>query len=122
MQTAPVDETALAADAADEGPGHVVPFGVLLGVFIALLALTYLTVAARSIHLGSLNIWIALGIATIKGALVVLYFMHLRYDSPFYAIVFLTALAFVLLFLGITILDTIHYQPDIEEMMLIQTP
>jgi cytochrome c oxidase subunit 4 len=118
MQTVPVDEKALPVDTAHEGSAHVVPFRVLLGVFVALLALTYLTVAARYVDLGSLNIWIALGIATIKGALVVLYFMHLRYDSPFNSIVFLTALAFMLLFLGITILDTIQYAPDIEEMML----
>ncbi|MCU0961995.1 MAG: cytochrome C oxidase subunit IV family protein [Pirellulaceae bacterium] len=122
MQTAPVDEHAVPADAAHAGSAHVVPFGVLLGVFVALLALTYLTVAARYVDLGSLNIWIALGIATIKGALVVLYFMHLRYDSPFNSIVFLTALAFMLLFLGITILDTIQYAPDIEEMRLMQSP
>ena len=103
---------------AHERAVHIVPFRILLAVFIALLALTYITVAARYIDLGSLNIWIALGIATIKGALVVLYFMHLRYDSPFNAIVFVTALAFMFLFLGITILDTIQFQPAIDEMMM----
>ncbi len=117
MQTAPGDDCAGSTEAAHGSSAHVVPFGVLLGVFVALLALTYLTVAARAVDLGGLNIWIALAIATAKGALVVLYFMHLRYDSPFYSIVFLTALAFVLLFLGITILDTIEYQPDIEQLM-----
>lgn len=117
MQTAPVDDVAVANETTGESAAHIVPFGVLLGVFLALLVLTYLTVAARYIDLGGLNIWIALGIATVKGALVVLYFMHLRYDSPFYSIVFLTALAFVLLFLGITILDTIEYQPDIDQLL-----
>jgi cytochrome c oxidase subunit 4 len=97
--------------------GHVVPLKILFGVFVALLVLTYITVAATLFDLGSLNIWIALGIASIKGAMVVLYFMHLRYDSPFNSIVFLTAVAFLFLFLGITILDTIQYQPGIYEMM-----
>jgi cytochrome c oxidase subunit 4 len=96
---------------------HAVPFRVLLVVFVALLVLTYVTVAARYVDLGSLNIWIALGIATIKGALVILYFMHLRYDSSFYSLVFVTALAFMFLFLGITLLDTVTYQPDIEKMV-----
>ena len=104
--------------AAHAGAVHIVSFRVLLAVFITLLVLTYVTVAARSVNLGSLNIWIALGIATIKGALVVLYFMHLRYDSPFNSIIFVTALVFMFLFLGITILDTIQFQPAIEEMML----
>lgn len=106
------------ADEAHADEVHIVPLRVLLAVFVALLALTYVTVTARYIDLGSLNIWIALGIATVKGALVVLYFMHLRYDSPFNAVIFLTALVFMFLFLGITILDTIQFQPDIDEMML----
>ena len=38
---------------------------------------------------------IAVGIATVKASLVALYFMHLRYDQPFYAIVLLTALLFL---------------------------
>jgi cytochrome c oxidase subunit IV len=103
---------------AHTGTVHVVPFRVLLAVFITLLVLTYVTVAARAVNLGSLNIWIALGIATVKGALVVLYFMHLRYDSPFNSVIFVTALAFMFLFLGITILDTIQFQPAIDEMMM----
>ena len=111
-----------ASAAAHEDSAHVVSFRVLLTVFIALLVLTYVTVAVRYINLGGLNIWIALGIATIKGALVVLYFMHLRYDSPFHSIVFVTALVFMFLFLGIVILDTIQYQPAIDEMTLMQGP
>jgi len=98
------------------GAGHVVSLRVLATVFVILLALTYVTVAARYIDLGSLNIWIALGIATVKGTLVILYFMHLRYDSPFNAVIFATALVFMFLFLGVTILDTIQYQPTIEQM------
>jgi cytochrome c oxidase subunit 4 len=97
---------------------HVVPFRVLLGIFLTLLVLTYVTVAVRYINLGGLNIWIALGIATVKGALVVLYFMHLRYDSPFNSIIFLTAIVFLFLFLGIVILDSIQYQPAINEMTI----
>jgi cytochrome c oxidase subunit IV len=109
-----------ALDVSSAGPAdtaHAVPLRILLTVFIALLALTYVTVAARSIDLGGLNIWIALGIATLKGTLVILYFMHLRYDSPFYSIVLVTALVFMFLFLGVTMLDTVQYQPTIDEMM-----
>jgi cytochrome c oxidase subunit IV len=96
---------------------HVVPFGVLLGVFVALLVLTYITVAVTKIDLGSLNLWIALGVATVKAALVVLFFMHLRYDSFFNSIIFLCALVFVFLFLAITIMDTIQYNPAIERWL-----
>ena len=45
------------------------------------------------VDLGGLNLWIAMAIATVKATLVVLYFMHMRYDRPVNAIVFVTALA-----------------------------
>lgn len=93
---------------------HAVPPSVLLGVFAALLVLTGLTVGVTYVDLGALNIWIALGIAVVKAALVALYFMHLRYDSPFNGIILIVALVFVVLFIGLAILDTRAYQPDFE--------
>ncbi|MGA2798568.1 MAG: cytochrome C oxidase subunit IV family protein [Thermoguttaceae bacterium] len=101
---------------------HAVPLPVLSAVFAVLLLLTLLTVAATWYDLGSWNLIIALGIATLKAALVVLFFMHLRYDNPFYAIVFITALLFVALFLGLTLLDTFQYQPDIQAWQQAQQP
>ena len=56
----------------------------------------------------------ALGIATFKGSLVVLYFMHLKYDSPFNGLIFVAALAFLTLFLLLVLLDASQYQPDIQ--------
>ncbi len=91
---------------------HIVPFRVLAGVFGALLVLTVLTVAATRVDLGSANLALAMAIATAKAALVVLYFMHMRYDHPFNAVVFVTALAFVALFVVFTLLDTAAYQPE----------
>jgi cytochrome c oxidase subunit 4 len=93
---------------------HVVPVPVLLGVFAALAVLTVVTVASTSIDLGSGNFWIAMGIATAKAALVALYFMHLRYDRPVYALIFLTGLVMLTLFLALTITDTLQYRPTIE--------
>ncbi len=92
---------------------HVVPLGVLVRVWLALMALTILTVAATWIDLGSLNLWLALAIATLKASLVVLYFMHMRYDAPFNAIVFLAALLFVMLFVVLALMDTQAYQSEL---------
>jgi cytochrome c oxidase subunit 4 len=88
---------------------HVLPMRVLLTVFIALLFLTLATTEVAKLNLGSLSIYAALGIAVIKGALVVLFFMHLKYDRPFYAIVLILALFFVSLMIGATINDTTEY-------------
>ncbi|MBI4916286.1 MAG: cytochrome C oxidase subunit IV family protein [Acidobacteria bacterium] len=91
---------------------HAVPFKVLAGVFAALLVLTVVTVAATWVDLGRFNLWIAMAIATVKATLVVLYFMHMRYDRPVNAIVFVTALLFLALFVSIALIDTRAYQPE----------
>jgi len=91
---------------------QVISLKLLIAVFVALLVLTYLTVAAWWVDLGPLNIWIALGIAVLKAGLVALFFMHLIYDSLFNGIVLICALVFVALFIGVTLLDTVEYQPQ----------
>ena len=98
---------------------HIVPPSVLLGVYGVLVVLTILTVAITKVdldklHLGSLNIWAALIIAVVKAAFVILYFMHLRYDSPFNGVVLITALFFVAVFLGFAMMDTSEYKPNYE--------
>lgn len=93
--------------------GHVVPVRVLVGVLAALLALTVLTVGVTWVDLGNFNLWIAMSIATVKGSLVVLYFMHLRWDNRVNAIFFIGSLLFVTLFVGLSLMDTVEYQPEL---------
>ena len=108
------------------GPGaihpHIVPPRVLLGVYAVLVVLTVATVAITGVNLGPLNIWAALGIAVAKAAFVVLYFMHLRYDKPFNAVVLISALLFVAVFIGIAMMDTgqykVNYQPPGTRIMV----
>lgn len=94
------------------GVAHVLPLRLLVGVLLALLALTVVTVAAVKVDLGPWNLWVAMGIATVKAVLVLLFFMHLAYDRPINAVVFISALLFVLLFVGITLIDLHHYRPE----------
>lgn len=96
-----------------ERVGHVVPLKVLAAVWGGLLVLTVVTVAAIKVDLGGFNLWIAMAIATVKASLVVLYFMHMRYDRPFNAIVFVAALLFVMLFVSLALLDSKAYGPDL---------
>lgn len=93
---------------------HAVPVKVLLSVFAGLLLLTVLTVAVTGVDLGAMNIWVALLIAVAKAGLVAMYFMHLRYDSPFHGVVLIAALFFVAVFIGIALLDTQQYQVDFD--------
>lgn len=94
---------------------HIVPMKILVGVWAALMVLTVVTVAVTWVDLGPFNLWLAMVIATIKASLVVLYFMHLRYDKPINALAFIGALAFVMLFVSGTLMDTTAYQPDIAQ-------
>lgn len=55
--------------------------GWLTGVYVALMILLALTVIAALFPLGALTLVISLAIAAAKTALVVLYFMHVRYSS-----------------------------------------
>jgi cytochrome c oxidase subunit 4 len=95
-----------------EGLGHVTPIRVLLAVWLALVVLTVITVSASWVDLGRLNLVIALGIAVTKASFVALYFMHLRYDRPFHGIVFICSVLFVMLFIGLALMDTKEYQPE----------
>jgi cytochrome c oxidase subunit IV len=94
---------------------HVVPPWILLTVFAALLVLTFMTVAVTWVDFGrTANVWIALTIAAIKSALVALYFMHLRWDSPFNSVILIAALFFVALLIGIIVLDTSEYHVNFD--------
>lgn len=90
---------------------HIMPGKVLLGVWGALVVLTVVTVGATHVQLGSMGLWVALGIATTKATLVALYFMHLRYDRPINGIIFLSTLLFAALFIGLALTDSQSYQP-----------
>ncbi len=56
-----------------------------LGYFLngfALLILLAITIAAAYVNLGPLNTPVAMLISVVKGALIILFFMHLRYSKP----------------------------------------
>jgi len=77
---------------------------VILG---ALLVLTCVTVGAAYVNFGSssINLIIAVLIATVKATLVALFFMHLRHDPPINAIIFVSSLIFLGLFLLFPLID-----------------
>ena len=60
---------------------HVTPLWQYIAVFLALAVGTILTVAASRFDLGIWNTPIALGIAGIKAALVILFFMHVIHST-----------------------------------------
>ncbi len=65
---------------------HVLPYRLYVVVWLALVCLTGLTVGAKYTDLQHMAIIAAILIATTKAALVLLYFMHIRYEKPVFAI------------------------------------
>jgi cytochrome c oxidase subunit IV len=59
---------------------HVLPKKTYYSVAGALMVLLALTVGAAEVDLGEFNVIVALGIALAKALLVVLYFMHVKYN------------------------------------------
>ena len=72
---------------------------VYITVFVALMALTLITVAISYLHLSTpLAITVALFVATIKGTLVACYFMHLISEKKLiYAVLIVTVFMFIAL-------------------------
>ena len=102
-----------AAEHHDEhhGLAHVAAVKVLLATGGTLLFLTLVTVLATKIDFGAnINLAIAMVIAVTKATLVVLFFMHLRYDRLFHSVIFVSAILAASLFVGFTLMDTGQYQ------------
>jgi cytochrome c oxidase subunit 4 len=75
-----------------EGEQHPQPYRHLLAVLLGLLLLTAVTVAVSRVHLGAFNVWVAILIASLKSSLVLLFFMHLKYEGRFIRITFLVTI------------------------------
>lgn len=88
---------------------HIVPFKTYLFVLLALLVLTFVTVVVAKpvsgVDFGFLNTFIAMLIASIKAALVLAYFMHLKYDDKTNLVLFLTGVFFLILLFSFSALD-----------------
>jgi len=99
----------------DEHFAHELPMSLLVGVLLALILLTVLTVGVTSVDLGSQgNFVVAMIIATVKAVLVMGYFMHMVWDSKFNVVAFTSSFLFVLLFLAMAVLDRSEYQDSID--------
>ncbi|BCS96578.1 hypothetical protein DSLASN_22100 [Desulfoluna limicola] len=84
---------------------HISSYGRLMGVLVALLVLTGITVAASYVDLGALNVWVALLIASTKASLVLLFFMHIGIEGRLIVVSFLGTVLFLAVMIGFTFWD-----------------
>ncbi|MBT3243169.1 MAG: cytochrome-c oxidase [Bacteroidetes bacterium] len=62
---------------------HISSYNQHITVLLVLLILTFITVAVSGLHFSTFSVGVALIIASVKGATVLTYFMHLKYESLF---------------------------------------
>ena len=75
-------------------------------VWVGLLALTAATVIAGSLKLGRLSIYTCIAIAAVKSTLVLLFFMHLRYEKRLiFKLLIPIALVTLAIFIALTFTD-----------------
>ncbi len=85
---------------------HISSVKSYVGIWLALMAGTILTVVAAKIDLGPFNPIVALAIATTKAVLVVLFFMHVKYaHEKLTKLVIVAAIFFFLILLSLTMAD-----------------
>ncbi len=92
---------------------HIVPRKTYYIVWALLMALMIITAALSRVPLGEWNTVIALAIATIKALLVLLFFMHVKYEN--YKITWVAVIGgffWLFLLLGLTMTDYLTRAPS----------
>ena len=87
-----------------DGPQWL-PYSLYIKVWLALLLLTGLTIWVSSLELYRWHVFTAMLIATVKVSLVILYFMHVRFENKLIWIMILVALIMYAIFVGLTFAD-----------------
>lgn len=91
--------------AAEHTNEHITSSGLYVAIWVILMVLTGTTVFAASVDLGIFNIVVALLIATVKGTLVVLFFMHLKYSPKLTMVTVIAAMFFMFLLFSLSLTD-----------------
>jgi cytochrome c oxidase subunit IV len=80
---------------------HHLPKNLYFVIFGALMVLTAMTVGLAFVNLGQMNVVVALAVAVVKASLVVMFFMHLKYESHLTKVVLGAGVFWLVLLLGI---------------------
>lgn len=89
----------------DKHTAHIFEYKSLFYVLMALLVLTGITIGISFVDLGNLNVWIALGIASLKGSLVLIFFMHMKYEGRVLVLSFMGTIFFLAIMISFTFWD-----------------
>jgi cytochrome c oxidase subunit 4 len=88
-----------------ENKDHIFAYKTLFYVLLVLLIMTSITVGVSLVDMGKLNVWLALGIASVKASLVLMVFMHLKFEGRALILSFLSTVFFLAIMIGFTFWD-----------------
>ena len=89
----------------DDNSQHLMTYTKLGLVLAVLIILTGVTVGVSYFDLGFFNVPIALGIACFKVSLVLLFFMHLKYEGTMIKVSFISTVFFLAIMISFTFWD-----------------
>jgi len=84
------------------------PYAVFIQTWLALMALTCVTVTASIWWPGAIGTAVAMVVTPVKAALVLLVFMHLNWEPAVFRWMFLSAVGIMAVFMGITFIDYLY--------------
>lgn len=87
---------------------HIASYRKLIGIWLALLLLTALTVGITRVELGGYKVLAALTIACIKSGLVVAVFMHMQDEGRLLRWLLFLTLVTLAIFIGFTFFDVLY--------------
>jgi cytochrome c oxidase subunit 4 len=84
---------------------HIVPVGTYFAVYVALLLLLGATFGVYYINLGFWSIALGITIAVVKSALILMYFMHVRFSSRLVWVFAAAGFAWLAILVALTLSD-----------------
>ena len=88
--------------------GHITPYHTLAGVWLLLILLTAILVAACRLFHETLSVGAMLVLTPVKAGLVFFYFMHLKYEKTYLKALVLFVLGLLVLIIGLLFFDVLY--------------
>jgi len=87
---------------------HIVKYSTFVWILLILLMFTFSSVAITELELGIYSVTAALVFATVKSVIVLMYFMHLKFEKKFYAIMMAGVILLLTSVIMVTFLDYLY--------------
>ncbi len=87
---------------------HITSFTTQTIVLVSLIILTAISVAITRLEMGPLNTLVAMLVAGVKSAIVLTWFMHLKFDNKLFLIFTVLVITVFLLVMLVTFLDYLY--------------